>query len=174
MKKFRIPISIQILFFLVVVAFIPVAAMMILNTYEQQLLSLTENSNVQQARVLSASLSAFEKENISKEDALNILKQMNLIHASVSLMKTDFSWQTPALLKQMQHKLNPSKAEVPNQKTKRKHPKPSSTNCFQFQSGSSGNSGRRLQAMTARIIIATSKCSMVQKSNRHLKESMVL
>ena len=77
MKKFRIPISIQILFFLVVVAFIPVAAMMILNTYEQQLLSLTENSNVQQARVLSASLSAFEKENISKEDALNILKQMN-------------------------------------------------------------------------------------------------
>ena len=73
MKKFRIPISIQILFFLVVVAFIPVAAMMILNTYEQQLLSLTENSNVQQARVLSASLSAFEKENISKEDALNIL-----------------------------------------------------------------------------------------------------
>ena len=77
MKKIRIPISLQILFFLVVVAFIPIAAMMVLNTYEKQLLSLTENSNVQQARVLSASLSAFEKEKINQEDAVKILEEMN-------------------------------------------------------------------------------------------------
>ncbi|MBO7637891.1 MAG: HAMP domain-containing protein [Treponema sp.] len=77
MKKIRIPISLQILFFLVVVAFIPIAAMMVLNTYEKQLLSLTENSNVQQARVLSASLSAFEDEEIKQEDAVRILEKMN-------------------------------------------------------------------------------------------------
>ena len=77
MKKIRIPISLQILFFLVVVAFIPIAAMMVLNTYEKQLLSLTENSNVQQARVLSASLSAFEDEEVKQEDAVRILEKMN-------------------------------------------------------------------------------------------------
>lgn len=58
MKKLRLPISIQISIFLIIAVFVPVAAMMMLKTYEIQLLKMTENSNVQQARILAASLSA--------------------------------------------------------------------------------------------------------------------
>ena len=54
--KLRFPIYIQISIFLVLVAFIPVAAMMMLKTYESQMLTMMENSNVQQARIISASL----------------------------------------------------------------------------------------------------------------------
>lgn len=64
MKKLRLPISIQISIFLIIAVFVPVAAMMMLKTYEIQLLKMTENSNVQQARILAASLSAsFNEEN---------------------------------------------------------------------------------------------------------------
>ncbi len=62
MKKFnfklrlRFPINIQISIFLILVAFIPVAAMMMLKTYESQMLTMMENSNVQQARIVAASL----------------------------------------------------------------------------------------------------------------------
>ena len=82
MKKLhlRFPISIQISFFLIIAVFVPVAAMMMLNTYESQLLTMTENSNVQQARILSASLSvaaeAGQEKSISSETAHNILRSM--------------------------------------------------------------------------------------------------
>ncbi len=62
MKKFnfklrlRFPINIQISIFLILVAFIPVAAMMMLKTYESQMLTMIENSNVQQARIVASSL----------------------------------------------------------------------------------------------------------------------
>lgn len=54
--KIRLPISIQISIFLVIAVFVPVASMMMLKTYEKQLLTMIENSNVQQARILAASL----------------------------------------------------------------------------------------------------------------------
>ena len=54
--RLRFPINIQISIFLVLVAFIPVAAMMMLKTYESQMLTMMENSNVQQARIVAASL----------------------------------------------------------------------------------------------------------------------
>lgn len=74
--RFRFPISVQISIFLVIVAFIPVAAVLMLKTYENQLLSLTEHSNVQQARLLAASLSYANKEQVLKQDALGILQNM--------------------------------------------------------------------------------------------------
>ncbi len=76
-KKFRFPISIQISIFLIIVAFIPIAAMLVLKTYENQLLSLTESSNVQQARLCAASLSAIDSTSISQEAAQEILRNMN-------------------------------------------------------------------------------------------------
>lgn len=80
MKKFklRFPISIQISFFLILAVFVPVAAMMMLNTYESQLLSMTENSNVQQARILSASLSVLcgNDKTITSETAHEILRSV--------------------------------------------------------------------------------------------------
>ena len=54
--RLRFPINIQISIFLVLVAFIPVAAMMMFKTYESQMLTMMENSNVQQARIVAASL----------------------------------------------------------------------------------------------------------------------
>ncbi|HBD69084.1 MAG TPA: histidine kinase, partial [Treponema sp.] len=75
-KKFRFPISLQISIFLIIVAFIPIAAMLVLKTYENQLLSLTESSNVQQARLCAASLSAIDDTEVSQEAAQNILRNM--------------------------------------------------------------------------------------------------
>ena len=75
-KKIRFPISIQISLFLILVAFIPIAAMLVLKTYENQLLSLTESSNVQQARLCAASLSAIDDTEVSQEAAQNILRNM--------------------------------------------------------------------------------------------------
>ena len=73
MKKIRLrfPINIQISIFLVLVAFIPVAAMMMLKTYESQMLTMMENSNVQQARILAASLA------LNPDDPKALLKNMN-------------------------------------------------------------------------------------------------
>ncbi len=80
MKKLRLPISIQISIFLIIAVFVPVAAMMMLKTYETQLLKMTENSNVQQARILSASLAAADdyinKDSIDAQLASEILKNM--------------------------------------------------------------------------------------------------
>ncbi|MBQ9623521.1 MAG: hypothetical protein IJR39_09370 [Treponema sp.] len=55
--KIFLSISIQISVFLLLIAFVPVAIMMALTTYEKQLLEFTERSNVQQGRLVSASLS---------------------------------------------------------------------------------------------------------------------
>ena len=83
MKKIRLrfPINIQISIFLVLVAFIPVAAMMMLKTYESQMLTMIENSNVQQARILCASLALSapdtEKNLINSETATQLLQNMN-------------------------------------------------------------------------------------------------
>ena len=73
MKKIRLrfPINIQISIFLVLIAFIPVAAMMMLKTYESQMLSMIENSNVQQARIVAASLA------LNPEDPKALLRNMN-------------------------------------------------------------------------------------------------
>lgn len=76
MKKHKlfISISIQISVFLLLIAFVPVAIMMALKTYEKQLLELTERSNVQQGRIVSASLS---NSPLTKENARNLLEKMN-------------------------------------------------------------------------------------------------
>ncbi len=50
--------------------------MLVLKTYENQLLSLTESSNVQQARLFAASLSAIDDTEVSQEAAQNILRNM--------------------------------------------------------------------------------------------------
>ncbi len=79
--KLRFPIYIQISIFLVLVAFIPVAAMMMLKTYESQMLTMMENSNIQQARILCASLALSapgSKENqINAESATQLLQNMD-------------------------------------------------------------------------------------------------
>ena len=83
MKKLRLrfPINIQISIFLVLVAFIPVAAMMMLKTYESQMLTMMENSNVQQARIVSASLALSGTENtdnqINPDAAKKLLQNMD-------------------------------------------------------------------------------------------------
>ncbi|WP_407427787.1 ATP-binding protein [Treponema sp.] len=73
-KRLFISISIQIAVFLVLIAFLPVAVTMALKTYEKQLLELTEHSNVQQARLVSSSLS---QNPLTKESADSLLKAMN-------------------------------------------------------------------------------------------------
>ena len=75
-KKFRFPISLQISIFLIIVAFIPIAAMLVLKTYENQLLSLTESSNVQQARLFAASLSAIDDTEVSQSGTVNDCKAL--------------------------------------------------------------------------------------------------
>ncbi|MBQ4378050.1 MAG: HAMP domain-containing histidine kinase [Treponema sp.] len=72
--KFFLSISLQISVFLLLVAFVPVAIMMALKTYEKQLLELTERSNVQQGRIVAASLS---ENPLAKENAQNLLSKMN-------------------------------------------------------------------------------------------------
>lgn len=70
---FKLSISFQISVFLILVAFIPVVVMMALKTYENQQLSMVENSNVQQGRILAAALSG---EKINPELTSGILKNM--------------------------------------------------------------------------------------------------
>lgn len=76
MKKrpLSVSISIQVSIFLVIIAFLPVAAAMALKTYEKQLLEQLENSNVQQARLVSAGLSGTE---LDAQKARNLLLNMN-------------------------------------------------------------------------------------------------
>lgn len=72
-KKIKLPISIQISIFLVIVAFIPVIVMMALKTYEKQQLELFETLNVQQGRIVASALSSF---GVSEENATLILENM--------------------------------------------------------------------------------------------------
>lgn len=73
--KFKISISIQISIFLLILIFIPIASMMALHTYENQQLSMMESSNVQQGRLVAASLFCTEK--ISSDEAVALLKNMD-------------------------------------------------------------------------------------------------
>ena len=76
-RNFNLSISLQISIFLIIVAFIPVAIMMALKTYEKQQLLMMESSNVQQGRLVSAALVTNESETIDKDFALDFLKNMN-------------------------------------------------------------------------------------------------
>ena len=76
-RNFNLSISLQISIFLIIVAFIPVAIMMALKTYEKQQLLMMESSNVQQGRLVSAALATNESETIDKDFALAFLKNMN-------------------------------------------------------------------------------------------------
>lgn len=73
-SKIIFPISIQISIFLVIIAFVPIAAIMAFKTYEKQLLEQTENSNIQQARLVASFLGQQE---LSQSQSITILKNMN-------------------------------------------------------------------------------------------------
>lgn len=91
MKRRSVSISFQISIFLVIAAFLPVAAAMALNTYEKQLLEQLENSNVQQARLVSAALAGDE---LDAQKARSLLVSMDgrfdarirILSASASLV----------------------------------------------------------------------------------------
>lgn len=72
--KLKIPISIQISIFLVIIAFVPVVVMMALKTYEKQQLAMLESANVQQARIVASSLTSF---GVNEQNAKKILENMN-------------------------------------------------------------------------------------------------
>lgn len=76
-KKIKLSISFQISIFLVIVAFMPIAIMMALKTYEKQLLSMMENSNVQQGRLVSSAIVAKNQNKIDVEFCESLLRNMN-------------------------------------------------------------------------------------------------
>lgn len=66
--------------FLSLIAFLPIAAMLMLKTYEKQQLDLTESSNVQQARLTAAALSSTVKDFstvLTADAARRLLLNMN-------------------------------------------------------------------------------------------------
>lgn len=73
----RLSISFQIFIFLIIVAFIPVAIMISLKTYEKQQLTMLENSNVQQGRIVASALESQNPGQIDKDFALSILNNMD-------------------------------------------------------------------------------------------------
>ncbi len=76
MKRFEISISIQIFIFLIIIAFTPVAIMISLKTYEKQQLTMLENSNVQQGRLIASALVTNNPFEIDEKFALDILNNM--------------------------------------------------------------------------------------------------
>lgn len=89
MKPRSISISVQISIFLVIIAFLPVAAAMALKTYEKQLLEQLENSNVQQARLVSAGLADVS---LDAQKARNLLLNMNgRFDARIRILNADAS-----------------------------------------------------------------------------------
>jgi len=54
--KIKLPLTLRLLLFNVLVLFLPVATLLYLDTYETQLLSMQESAMVQQGRILSAAL----------------------------------------------------------------------------------------------------------------------
>lgn len=90
MKPFKFSISIQIFVFLIIVAFIPVAIMMALNTYEKQQLTMLENSNVQQGRIVSSALVSHNSNQIDKDYAFSILSNMEgRFDSRIRILDTD-------------------------------------------------------------------------------------
>ncbi len=75
--KIRISISLQILVFLLIAAFFPIGAMMMLKTYENQLLAETEAGMVQQGRLVAAALAAGPGSAAAGENAVSLLRAMN-------------------------------------------------------------------------------------------------
>ena len=89
-KKLFLSISIQISIFLVIVAFMPVAIMMALNTYEKQQLSMMENSNVQQGRLVSSALSAKDRTSVDVEFSNDLLNNMkNRFDSRIRILDRD-------------------------------------------------------------------------------------
>lgn len=76
MKRFEISISIQIFIFLIIIAFTPVAIMISLETYEKQQLTMLENSNVQQGRLVASALETENASEIDAEYAVALLENM--------------------------------------------------------------------------------------------------
>lgn len=111
MKKFKIPISLQISIFLVIIAFVPVVVMMALKTYEKQQLAMLESANVQQARIVASSLSSF---GVNEDNAKKILENMNgqfvgrirVLNSDAELIADSAVWNSDEL---NQTSLNPSK-----------------------------------------------------------------
>lgn len=69
-------ISFQIFVFLIIIAFIPIAIMISLTTYEKQQLSMMESSNVQQGRIVASSLVTENSSSIDETFAKNLLDNM--------------------------------------------------------------------------------------------------
>lgn len=89
-KKLFLSISIQISIFLVIVAFMPVAIMMALNTYEKQQLSMMENSNVQQGRLVSSAISAKDRTSVDVEFSNDLLNNMkNRFDSRIRILDRD-------------------------------------------------------------------------------------
>lgn len=89
-KKLFLSISIQISIFLVIVAFMPVAIMMALNTYEKQQLSMMENSNVQQGRLVSSALSAKDRTSVDVDFSNDLLNNMkNRFDSRIRILDRD-------------------------------------------------------------------------------------
>lgn len=91
-KKFSFSISIQILIFLSLIAFFPIASMMMLKTYEKQQLALTESSNVQQARLTAAALATNieESEDLLSDASKSLLLNMNReFDARIRILNSD-------------------------------------------------------------------------------------
>ena len=65
-------LTLRLLFFNILLVFFPVGGMLILDTYEKQLLDGMERSMVQQGRVVSAALSGRDLE----REGLRILKNL--------------------------------------------------------------------------------------------------
>lgn len=76
-RNFFVSISLQISIFLVIVAFIPIAIMMALKTYEKQQLNMLENSNVQQGRIVASAIITNNQKYIEPEFANSIIVNMN-------------------------------------------------------------------------------------------------
>lgn len=89
-KKLFLSISIQISIFLVIVAFMPVAIMMALNTYEKQQLSMMENSNVQQGRLVSSAISAKNRTSVDVDFSNDLLNNMkNRFDSRIRILDRD-------------------------------------------------------------------------------------
>ncbi len=72
--RWALSISVRLLIFNILLVFLPIAAVLYLDIYEDQLLISQEKTMVQQGRILSASLG--EKGEISKENVLLILNNL--------------------------------------------------------------------------------------------------
>ena len=76
--RFFSKISVRILLLNILIVFIPVASVLLLETYEDQLLDSLEHALYQQGRVLSASLS--ENGGLGTDDCMKLIKRLEKKH----------------------------------------------------------------------------------------------